>query len=287
MQEIRQDTGYGLIPRAIMRNKELSLQARAIYSYLASFAGNTGKAWPSVDLMVAELGITRNTFFKYLKELKEAGAVDVRKEETTDGTFGKNVYYLNNQLQPCTKKQDTAPCTKKPDTVKPDTAKPDTVNQDTNNNNLISNSIISNNTKSNSNIMSEQSTDDDKPLKYQEGSLEINIAKAMVEIILQEKPDSKVPGLEAKDLQGWATDIDRTIRIDKRDPKELIELFRWAQADDFWVANIRSPRKLREKWDTLELQRSRGNRPKNRNINNLAKAYMRAREEEESEGLFS
>lgn len=149
--EIIQDTGYGLIPKKIMRNKNLSIQAKAIYSYLASFAGNTGKAFPSTNLMADELGISRNTLFKYLKELRDVEAISIKRERGSNGTFEKNIYYLNNSIntkEPCTKK----PYTVKPDMAYPDMDTPDMVNQYTNSNN--SNSNIFNNNIFNSNSQS-------------------------------------------------------------------------------------------------------------------------------------
>ncbi|EQB98774.1 phage replication protein [Photorhabdus temperata subsp. temperata M1021] len=44
---------------------------------------------------------------------------------------------------------------------------------------------------------------------------------------------------------------------DGRTHREICELFKWANTDSFWYANIQSPRKLREKWDDLFV-RSRG-----------------------------
>ena len=49
-------------------------------------------------------------------------------------------------------------------------------------------------------------------------------------------------------------DIEKTIRIDKRDPVEVEALIRWAQASDFWRANILSPAKFRKQYDRLRLQ---------------------------------
>lgn len=136
--EVIHDTGYGLILRSVMRNKGLSYQAKVIYSYLASFAGNTGKAFPSTDLMADELGMSRNTLFKYLKELKDTQVVKIEKERSKDGTFTKNIYYLNNTVGKKT------PCTNLPYMDKPYTDKPYTDNQYTNSNNSNSNNFNSN-----------------------------------------------------------------------------------------------------------------------------------------------
>ena len=141
--KVYNDTGYGLVPRSIMRDSELSFQAKAIYSYLASFAGNTGRAFPSTSLMSKELDMSRDTLFKYLKELKEKKVITVERERTDKGTFDRNIYYLHNEVKKTP--SPNLPDTVKPDTVKPDTDKPDTVNYDTNSNNLNSNNLNSNN----------------------------------------------------------------------------------------------------------------------------------------------
>lgn len=146
--EIRQDTGYGLIPKRIMRDRNLSLQAKAIYSYLASFAGNTGMSFPSTKLMAGELGISKDTLFKYLKELRESNAISVKRERGRDGTFERNIYYLNNSVN--------SPCPKSPDMVKPYPEKPYPENQDTKSNSSKNNSIKSNICNSNSQSVYEE-----------------------------------------------------------------------------------------------------------------------------------
>lgn len=52
----------------------------------------------------------------------------------------------------------------------------------------------------------------------------------------------------------WATNEDRMLRLDKRDPAEAERLIRWCQASSFWRPNILSMPKFREKYDTLRLQ---------------------------------
>ncbi len=61
---------------------------------------------------------------------------------------------------------------------------------------------------------------------------------------------SKPPSIS----MGWATEEDRMLRLDKRDPDEAERLLRWCQANSFWRAIIHSMSKFREKYDTLRLQ---------------------------------
>lgn len=44
------------------------------------------------------------------------------------------------------------------------------------------------------------------------------------------------------------------IRLDKRSPERIAQLICWAQHDEFWMLNILSMDKLREKFDALELK---------------------------------
>ena len=49
--------GYGIIPKIVMRDKNLSIEAKAIYAYLIAFAGDKKTCYPSRDLMCEELGM--------------------------------------------------------------------------------------------------------------------------------------------------------------------------------------------------------------------------------------
>ena len=145
--EIETDFGFGILPREIMRSS-LSTTAKAIYAYLASFAGNTRKAFPSVRLICNELGMSENTFYKYLKELKDLGVVEIIKERE-QGKFTKNIYKLSPYLK--------LSCM----------AEPYTVNLGTNNNNIINNNN-SNNIKEKINKKEKYFEDEELNKKYHE-----------------------------------------------------------------------------------------------------------------------
>jgi hypothetical protein len=56
--------------------------------------------------------------------------------------------------------------------------------------------------------------------------------------------------------KSWIKDIDKAIRIDNRDPKELCEIIQWIYAEGtFWIPNILSGKALREKYNQLSMQR--------------------------------
>ena len=85
--------GYGIIPKIVMRDKNLSIEAKAIYAYLIAFAGDKKTCYPSRDLMCEELGISINRFTKHLKTLKESGYIKV--ERIKSGNLkAKNIYEI-------------------------------------------------------------------------------------------------------------------------------------------------------------------------------------------------
>lgn len=107
---------FGVISKAILQDKELHAIAKAVYCYLSCFADRRGVAYPSRALMCRDLGITKDTLTKYLKQLTERGYVRVEKNKR-QGRFSNNVYFL--------------PCHKISDTVSSDAVFSDTILSDT------------------------------------------------------------------------------------------------------------------------------------------------------------
>lgn len=75
-------------------------------------------------------------------------------------------------------------------------------------------------------------------------------ARWLLDALLKSKPNAKQPNIGA-----WADDVRLMREQDKRNHKEICALFAWARTDSFWRLNILCPKKLREKWDQLELKR--------------------------------
>jgi len=88
----------------------------------------------------------------------------------------------------------------------------------------------------------------DKNNRYRPNSDEFRLAKLLLDLILIRKPDYKKPN-----LQQWAVQIDRMIRLDSRKPGRIEAVIRWCQQDDFWQNNVLSTNKLRRHFDKLEL----------------------------------
>lgn len=86
--------GYGIVPKLVMRDTDIDAEAKAIYAYLCSFAGNKDTAFPSVSLMCHDLGFSERRFYKYRKQLIEKEYISITKER--DGNKWKhNIYHIH------------------------------------------------------------------------------------------------------------------------------------------------------------------------------------------------
>lgn len=86
--------GYGLCPQMVFRDARLEPGAKAIYGYLASFAGVGMTAFPSQRLMLEELKMSRPTYSKHLKQLQAYGYVKVERRKNSRNEYMSNVYEL-------------------------------------------------------------------------------------------------------------------------------------------------------------------------------------------------
>lgn len=89
--------GYGTIYKQVMKEPNLSIEAKAIYCYLSSYAGGKDIAFPSVSLICHELNISKNRFYKHRNELVDKQIISVKRERTENG-FSKNIYTINHHF---------------------------------------------------------------------------------------------------------------------------------------------------------------------------------------------
>lgn len=92
--------GYGIIPKTVMTDKRLTVEAKAIYAYLASYSGTGMVSYPSTDLMLDHLGMSVNRYLKHRKLLEEHGYLTIKRKKI-DNLLSKNYYYLNNEPSRC------------------------------------------------------------------------------------------------------------------------------------------------------------------------------------------
>ncbi len=90
---------------------------------------------------------------------------------------------------------------------------------------------------------------------YCPNSEEFRLSTLLFNLILKRRSNYKKPNLE-----NWSKEINKMIKIDKRDIVEIEQVITWCQGDSFWQNNILSVDKLRKQYDRLALKMN--NKPK-------------------------
>ena len=76
MKNVRLKGGFGMVSNTVIRDPEISLKDKAIYSHLATYAnGQTNECTVSIDRIAAECGVDHSTIKRSLKSLKEKGVI--------------------------------------------------------------------------------------------------------------------------------------------------------------------------------------------------------------------
>lgn len=93
----------------------------------------------------------------------------------------------------------------------------------------------------------------------------LRLARKLIDRIAEKQPTGKIAKLSATDRnkkatsKAWAPEIEKLHRLDGIPYSDIESAITWCQDSTFWSGCILSGQKLREKYDTLEAQRRRGN----------------------------
>lgn len=85
--------GWGIIHKKIMKDTRLTIEAKGIYAYLAAYAGNDKRAYPSLETITKELRITKNRFYRHLNYLIKYGYIN-KYQTVKNNKYDKVIYYL-------------------------------------------------------------------------------------------------------------------------------------------------------------------------------------------------
>jgi len=83
------------IPNWLLRRDELSLGAKVVYARLAQFAGDDGRAYPTVERLSAEVGTSARQVQRYLAELVANKLIE-RHGNYAEGK-GDDFYFLAHE----------------------------------------------------------------------------------------------------------------------------------------------------------------------------------------------
>lgn len=103
--------GYGLVFQDVTRNNNISAAAKGLYAYLSAFCGASDECYPSVETIIREMGMGRDTFYRHINALVAAGVVEKWQTVSESGKFGRTVYRLTHEVTvsdyPFTQNADT------------------------------------------------------------------------------------------------------------------------------------------------------------------------------------
>src|SRR5690554_5629704 len=86
--------GFGIIPKFVMQDPDLSITAKAIYAYFCSFSGNGDSSFPGRSKILNDLLISKNAYYKHFGLLKDQGYILVQQSRLNGTVFSNNIYTL-------------------------------------------------------------------------------------------------------------------------------------------------------------------------------------------------
>lgn len=218
--------GYGISPKLVMQDREITIEAKGIYSYFASYAGNGTTAFPSVNKIIYDLSIGEERFYNHRKYLIDKGYITIEKKMTDNGKFSRNIYTL--PPYPEIRSTDNRW----------------TGNRSTDNRGTNSNSINNNNINNNS--INKAEDDDD---------LNIQIKKVITSKIIKKLKKAGIENLTITKLRPIAISISKLMNLYNRNHEEAEEVILLA-IEFFELNNGRSLNyiiALLEDWEEKEL----------------------------------
>jgi len=228
---------------------------------LADNANDKGECFPSYQHIADHCEVSRRSVISHIDALIKMGLVEKKLRKNQDGS-SSNLYILHLEKG----SENISPPSEQISPPSENGSLPPSENISPITNHSINQSI------NHINLSLQTKTPATSPAKkFSFTEMDLAMAKEMFARIQKLNPNHKQPNFEA-----WANDIRLLSERDGKSHPEIIELFEWANQDRFWQANILSPRKLREKWDVLVLQRNRQAKPRGDNLSmewNTAEAW--------------
>ena len=206
--------GYGIVSKLVMRDKNLSPEAKAIYAYICSFAGSGTTAFPSAELMMIELKMSDRRFYKFRKELIDKGYITILKQRNGNRRE-RNIYRVESEVVP--KKNEY----RQNESVQNESVQ----NAGGNNNSINNNSINNNNIYKDLDFKGISKTDKDSILKFCiENNVAVVVAKEKLNIIKTSRSlTNKVGAFIAAVKNNWSKTENNNKSIDKTSNLKFVQ----------------------------------------------------------------
>ena len=90
--------GFGTVPKLVMLDTRLTAQAKAIYSYFASFAGAGATAFPRRTTIMRDLSLSQAAYYSHFNLLLDHGYLTVEHRKS-NGKFDVSLYRLADSVE--------------------------------------------------------------------------------------------------------------------------------------------------------------------------------------------
>lgn len=216
----------------IMNNPELSFKAKGLWAYAMSRPDD----WQfSIEHLVTVSKESRTAIYSAIKELIESGYCIKDQKKTSEGKWGSMDYVIFETLKDSEDFKKSLPHSGFPQA---DFPLPE-------NQPLLSTEDIS------PISLNEQSNEKykvgrDKPSPSADAEF---LCTFFLNEIKKRIPDFKEPN-----IPNWNVEMDRLLRMDKRNPDEVVQVIMWASGHNWWKSACLSPAKLRKAYEEMRAQ---------------------------------
>lgn len=230
-----QKSYYAIIPANVRYDKELTPNAKLLYGEITALCNEKGYCWATNSYFSKLYGTSIKSVSRWVNQLIEKGYI---RSELTYKKDSKEVdqrrIYLGGSVQGGIDNNVH-------------TYGQEVLGGGDNNVHTPMDKKVKDNTTSFNTTVNNTSTS--RKQVYNEDDIHFQLANRLYSRILENNPNVKKPN-----LQTWANDMRLMMERDDRTEEQIIYLIDWVQNDSFWMSNIMSPRKLRERFDQLVLR---------------------------------
>lgn len=251
---------YVVVPLPVT---ELGAYTTLVYCVLRDYADQrTGEAFPSHQTIATRAGMSKWRVRKSLEELRDAGWITWTERVSSDGSQTSHRYTIHGSAQrsktthPAGSKRAGGSASGKGGSASNsrEVVRQTARGSASDSNELLPNELLPNRTNVRRSTSDVSNVETVVNLRTEQARL----AELLANLI--EANGSRRPIVS----EGWLATLERMHRIDGVSWPDIEGAIRWAQADEFWQANILSPTKLRAKYDQLRLQAQRKKAPRGR-----------------------
>jgi len=86
--------GFTQVPNILLRDSELSANAKIVYAMLLSYAWNNNRVFPGQERMAKDMGSSQPTIARATNELQERGWLEIERR----GQGKTNIYILKYRV---------------------------------------------------------------------------------------------------------------------------------------------------------------------------------------------